>query len=73
MIVIRNHFDDRAEIEHYLPSSEQESTLRPEASTPAIGVPLVARLGQWIAAHPKQSLITALAAGAVLGWITKRR
>jgi hypothetical protein len=73
MIVIRNRFDDRAEIEHYLPTAEQGSTFRAEPSMPGPTVPLVERLGRWIAAHPKQSLITALAAGAVLGWITKRR
>ena len=67
MIVIRNRFDDRPEIEHYLPTPEQETSL------PAVTVPLVARIGRWIAAHPKQSLITALTAGAVLVWITKRR
>jgi len=68
MIVIRNRFDDRPEIEHYLPTAQEPAT-----TLPAVNVPLVARIGRWIAAHPKQSLITALTAGAVLGWITKRR
>ena len=64
--MIRNRFDDRPEIEYYLPTQQP-------APMPALSVPLVARIGRWIAEHPKQSLITALTAGAVLGWITKRR
>jgi hypothetical protein len=31
------------------------------------------RVERMIADHPKQSLIAAAAAGAVLGWLTKRR
>ena len=31
------------------------------------------RLEQMIADHPKQSVIAALVAGALLGWIIKRR
>jgi hypothetical protein len=60
-------FSDRSAIGHLLPSAETSAQLQERAATLWHGVE------HYVANHPKRSLIAALTAGAVLGWLTKRR
>ena len=62
-------FGDHRSIEQYLPSDDEDATTG--ARKRSIGV--WHRLERMVGDYPKQSLIAALAAGALLGWITKRR
>jgi ElaB/YqjD/DUF883 family membrane-anchored ribosome-binding protein len=60
-------FDDRSLIGHLLPSAETGAQVQERAAN------IWHATEQYIANHPKRSLIVALTAGAVLGWLTKRR
>ena len=64
-----NRFDDREAIERYLPV---EGGNRPATVSGRAGE-LWRRVERAVLDYPKQSHIAALTAGAVLGWITKRR
>jgi hypothetical protein len=62
-------FDVRPSIEHNWSSAEDVEA----AGSTRRAIELWQRLERMVADHPKQSLIAALTAGALLGWITKRR
>jgi hypothetical protein len=64
-----NRFDDREAIERVV--AAEGSLTSPQMAARATA--LWRRVEKAVAEHPKQSLIAALAAGAVIGWITKRR
>jgi hypothetical protein len=65
-----HRFDPRAAVPH------DDQRLPATDGAQAVGgtsAALLRRLEQLITAHPKQSLIAALTAGVLLGWISKRR
>jgi ElaB/YqjD/DUF883 family membrane-anchored ribosome-binding protein len=64
-----NRFDDRPSIERLLvaPAESVKSAVMHS------GKAIVDRMERLITSHPKESLVIAVAAGAVLGWISKRR
>jgi hypothetical protein len=64
-----DRFDDRQAIARILPATGAERF----GQIVARAASAWRRVEKVIVEHPKQSLIAALAAGAVLGWITKRR
>ncbi len=64
-----NRFEDRPSIERLLavPAETVKSAVSHSSKA------LVDRMERLITSHPKESLVIAVAAGAVLGWISKRR
>jgi hypothetical protein len=65
---MKNRFGDGATVEPH--SSTEDANVVVSAQRLQA---LWRRVERMVADHPKQSIIAALAAGAILGWISKRR
>lgn len=66
---MKNRFGNGATVEPHAAADAIDNRESPSGKLLA----LWQRVERMVADHPKQSLIAALAAGAVLGWFTKRR